>query len=119
MSKQVNKSKIRQEEVLQYEMLEPILDSLFIEIKELSKKKQDGVLNETKVKMVNRVLTKIKALLANDPTNEFLDLLDEEKPPTNSDAVLILAQFQTAMEQFKRKHWNRGAHTWDILHETS
>ncbi len=98
----------------QFEMLFPILESVYNEIKELSKKKQDGALNVLKVKMTNRVLTKVKSILQNDPTIEFLDLLDEDIFPTNSDAVLIIAQFIAAMSQFKEKHyiWTGIEHKW-------
>ena len=99
----------------QFEMLFPILDSVFNEIKELSKKKQDGALNELKVKMTNRVLTKVKSILNDDPTVEFLDLLDEEVFPTNSDAVLIISQFKAAMSQYKEKHygWTGSEYKWE------
>ena len=103
--KKLSEKKITKAEADQYEMLYPILSSVYDEIKELSKKKQDGALNDVKVKMANRVLSKVKALLADDPTNEFLDLLDEEKLPSNSDAVLIIAQFRAAMHQYKDKHF--------------
>jgi len=93
---------------VQFDMLFPILESVFIEFKELSKKKQDGALNEMKVKITNRILTKVKSILTEDPTVEFLDLLDEVALPTNSDTVLIIAQYKAAMEQFKAKH-----HGWD------
>jgi len=98
----------------EFEMLFPILDSVFIEIKELSKKKQDGALNELKVKMTNRVLSKVKLTLNEDPTVEFLDLLDEVALPTNSDAVLIIAQFKAAMQQYKDKHfeWTGSEYVW-------
>jgi hypothetical protein len=98
----------------QFYMLFPILEAVFNEIKELSKKKQDGALNEIKVKMTNRILAKVKAILNDDPTVEFLDLLDEVALPTNSDAVLIIAQFKAAMEQYKDKHfgWNGVETTW-------
>jgi hypothetical protein len=98
----------------QFDMLFPILNSVFNEIKELSKKKQDGVLNEIKVKMTNRILSKVKLILKDDPTLEFLDLLDEESLPTNSDAVLIISQFKAAMEQYKAKHygWYNSAYQW-------
>ena len=88
----------------EFDMLLPILDSVYDEIKELSKKKQDGVLNELKVKMINRLLIKVKFILHEEPTIEFLDLIDEVSLPTNSDAVLIIAQFRTAMAHFKEKH---------------
>jgi len=98
----------------QFDMLFPILDSVFNEIKELSKKKQDGALNEMKVKITNRILAKVKLILNSDPTVEFLDLLDEVSLPTNSDAVLIIAQFKAAMEQYKAKHngWDGHEHGW-------
>jgi len=98
----------------QFDMLSPILDSVYNEIKELSKKKQDGALNEIKVKMTNRILSKVQTILKDDPTVEFLDLLDEVSLPTNSDAVLIIAQFQAAMKQYKDKHygWTGLEHAW-------
>jgi hypothetical protein len=82
--------------------------------RELSKKKQDGALNPLKVKMINRLLRQIKEILGSDPSIEFLDLLDEETLPQNSDAVLILGQFDAAMKQFKEKHhgWDGSEHTW-------
>lgn len=99
----------------QFEVINPILDSIYTELKELSKKKQDGALNETKVKLINRVLEKVKEFLINEPTIEFLDLLDEITLPTNSDSVLIIAQFKAAMVQFKSKHytWNGIDYTWN------
>jgi hypothetical protein len=90
-----------------FEMLFPILSAVLNEIKELSKKKQDEALNKLKVGMANKILTQVKALLANDPTVQFLDLLDEVTIPTNSDAVLIIAQFKAAMEQYKDKHFGQ------------
>lgn len=104
----------------QHDMLYPILNSVFHEIKELSKKKQDGPLNAMKVKMTNRILSKVKAYLTDDPTLEFLDLLDEEVFPTNSDAVLIIAQFKAAMDQFKDRHYgyDNGELMWNISEDS-
>jgi hypothetical protein len=102
------------EQAEQFDMLFPILESVFNELKELSKKKQDGALNTVKVKMTNRILSKVKTILHNDPTIEFLDLLDEVSLPTNSDAVLVIAQFKAAMEQYKAKYygWDGNENTW-------
>lgn len=57
---------------------------------------------------------KVKTILKDDPTIEFLDLLDEVKLPTNSDAVIIVAQFKAAMHQYKEKHfrWNGSKQAW-------
>jgi len=105
-----------EEKANKHEMLSPILDSVYDEIKELSKKKQDDTLNRLKVKMINRILEQVKEVLAEEPTVQFLDLLDDETLPTNSDAVLILAQFQTAMTQFETKYYRYDSvnmeHKW-------
>jgi len=107
---------VSKETVTEYTMLYPILSSLFVEIKELSKKKQDGLLNEIKVRMTNRVLEKVKYILKDDPTNQFLDLLDNDNLPSNSDAVLIIAQYQGAMEQFRKRHqhYSKGTYYWNF-----
>lgn len=63
--------KISKEDAEQFDLLYPMLRSVYEEMKEFSKKKQDGTLNAVKVNMTNRLLTKIKTLLANHPTVEF------------------------------------------------
>ena len=99
-----------------YELLSPMLDAILGEVKDLSKKKQDEVLNELKVKMINKVLDQIKELLSDEPTIQFVGLLDDEMLPTNSDTVLILAQFRAAMDIFKGTYygWDGGVseHRW-------
>jgi hypothetical protein len=97
-----------------YEMLRPMLDKIAGEVRELSKKKQDGPLNELKVKMINRVLTQIKDLLKNESSVQFLDLLDTEILPTNSDAILIISQYDAALSAFHEKYygWDGDSHRW-------
>ena len=96
-----------QEEVEKYTMLSELLDSLITETKDLSKKKPDEVLNKLKIKMINRVLEQLKQILRNESTSEFLDLLEEEAIPSNSDAVFIMGQFRASMDQFKSKYYGR------------
>ena len=105
---------ITEADVQKYEMLKPLLDSLHVEMKELSKKKQDGVLNKLKVNIINKILSQIKEMLANEPTSQFIDILDEETLPTNSDVVLILSQFQSAMKHFHDKYqiWIKDELVW-------
>ncbi|MDQ0050314.1 hypothetical protein J2T18_004642 [Paenibacillus polymyxa] len=88
-----------------YDMLSPMIDSALLEMREFSKKKQDGVLNPLKVKVLNRLLSDIKEILSSDPSTEYLDILDDESLPQNSDAVLILGQFRAAMNQFRGKYY--------------
>ena len=93
-----------EQDIEKYKILVPLLEKMQIELKELSKKKQDGQLNELKVKLVNRVLTQIKDFLQDEPTAEFLDILDKDTLPSNSDAVLILSQFDAALQAFRTKY---------------
>jgi len=103
------------DEVKKFEMLFPMLDSDVAEIRELSKKKQDEPLNSFKVKIINKKLGQIKDLLKNEPANEYLELLDEDTLPTNSDAVLMITQFINAMGQFKRKYYESDGSDIDVF----
>ena len=97
-----------------YDMLSPMLYSALEEMREFSKKKQDGVLNPLKVKLINRLLTDIKNFLSSEQSIAYLDILDEETLPQNSDAVLILGQYRAAMDQFRSKYycWDGYEHRW-------
>jgi hypothetical protein len=99
-------------EAKSFDILFPIIKSDLDEIRELSKKKQDEPLNKFKIKIINKKLEKAKVILKNEPTLEYLDLLDEETMPSNSDAVLQISQFINALKEFKRKYYDTiGAET--------
>jgi hypothetical protein len=102
------------EDVEKFKMLFPLLNSDLSEVRELSKKKQDESLNKFKVRTINQKLAPIKEILKNEPTIEFLELLDDVTLPSNSDAVFMLAQFKSAMEQYRNKHYTEDNAT-DIL----
>lgn len=90
-----------EDQVEKYHLYKSMLASLASEIRELSKKKQEGVLNLTKVRMINRVIKPLKDTVLNElPSQEFLDLLDEDALPNNSDAVLIISQYEAALGEF-------------------
>lgn len=114
--KQTNKTLPSEADIIKYEMLEKLLNASFIEMKEFSKKKPDELLNKFKVTSLNRILGPIKELLNNEPTISFLDLLDEDTIPSYSDSILIIAQFQSAMFQFKSNYNGRttqyGSNRW-------
>lgn len=88
-----------------FEMVQPMLEAAHKEMGELSKKKQDGVLNPLKVRYINRLLLKAQEALAEDPSREFVELLDEDPLPQNSDAVFVLGQWLAAMTQFRGRHF--------------
>jgi hypothetical protein len=106
------KNHITRKDADTYELLLPLLQSAYNEVSELSKRKQNENLNTSKVKIVNRILEKIKKLLADEPTAEFLDLLDDSTLPSNSDATLILAQYKSSMEIFYNKYYNEYSQDW-------
>lgn len=109
---------ITQDAVNQYELLNPLLLGVYKELQELSKKKPDTPLNNFKIKSVNRILEPIKKLLKEEDAYPFLDILDMDDVPTNSDVVLILSQYIEAMNIFHSKYYSyntsSGKHEWHI-----
>lgn len=101
-------------QVEQFEILFPLLNSVYDEIKEMSKKQPDGKLNEKKVNMINKILSNVKTLLAKDPLIEYLDILEDASIPSYSDVALILTQHKTALFQFRERHvgWNGFETDW-------
>lgn len=104
MAKNVKQHLPTRGQVNEFAMLKDLLASIYLEMKEFSKKKPDEPLNKFKVKNINRVLDPIKKILVNQPTLEFLDLLDEDTLPSNSDAILVIGQFTAAMDRFYKKY---------------
>ena len=104
------------EQVKLYLTISPLLHAAFGELKEFSKKKQDDAMNVNKVKMINRLLEKAKEILKDEPTAEYLDLLDEDQLPSYSDAVLMMSQYISAMSKFHDDHYhydNDLGSVWD------
>jgi hypothetical protein len=92
------------DQVRQFDLAAPMLDSLYREMKELSKKSPDGILNALKVRMINRVLTDLRTALGSEPSTAYLDLLEDEKLPSNSDVVLVLSQYDAAATSFRSRY---------------
>jgi hypothetical protein len=102
--------------VQEFTTLRPLLGAMYKEFQELSKKKQDGAISATKVKMVNRLLSAVHKLLEGEPNRGYLDLLDEDDLPQNSDVVLILSQTEAAMNAYSARYnyWNGSDHVWAV-----
>ncbi len=96
-----------EESVATYLATNDIFIGLFKEIRELSKKKPDAIMSAGKVKIINRVLTDLKDILDIEPEGKFLDLLDDKELPQTSDAVLVMVQYETVLNVFKRKYYQR------------
>jgi len=109
-----NQAKISDVDIEQYELLVLLLRAMYDEIKELSKKKPDGSLNKFKVGKINRILLPLKELMKNEPVLQFLDVLDEETPPFNSDAVLVLREYIQATKMFSDKYTHQVSGSFDF-----
>lgn len=91
-----------------HDVVMPLLSAMHQEFKELSKKKPDSVLSLSKVQIVNRLLESCRKVLELEQSLQFLDLINEDEIPQNSDVVLMLSQYVAAMNQFKSTY-----HVWD------
>lgn len=104
-------------DVMNFIMLYDFLESAYIEMKDFSKKSPDAALNERKVKSLNWILKDIKNILQNEPTASYMDILDEEMLPSNSDVVLTMSQYRSALENYRKKY--RRYHDYDNFWHTT
>lgn len=94
-------------EVNQFLILKDLVEGLYDEMKDFAKKSANETLNAFKIKSLNRVLTPVKDILKNQPTAIFLDILEESSLPTNSDVVIILSQYLSAMKKFEERYFKK------------
>lgn len=97
-----------------HEVTMPLLTAMYGEFKEFSKKKPDDAVSKAKIKVVNRLLSRCREILASETSIDFLDLLDEDEVPQNSDVVLTLSQYVAAMRQFRSTYygWEGAEQDW-------
>ena len=65
------------------------------------------------MKWVNQLLGDARDVLGNDQSVEYLDMLDDEQLPENSDAALLLGRYLAAMTHYRQCHWRSGE--WDTV----
>lgn len=61
-----------------HDIMTPLLNAMYSEFKKLSKKKPDSAVSKSKIKIVNRLLDKVRLVLSDEESIDFLDLLDED-----------------------------------------
>jgi len=93
-----------QEKADAYDNVAPVFESVYEEIQELCKKKPEVTLNKAKVALVNRILLDVKKLLEGMPVIKYLELLEDDDLPQYSDVVLVLAQYDAGLNQFRSRH---------------
>lgn len=99
-----------------HDVMTPLIKSMYSEFKEISKKKPESAVSKNKIKIANRLLERLRIILADEDTIEFLDILDEDDVPQVSDVTLILSQYVASLEAFRSKYfgWNGEKSTWHI-----
>ncbi|MDA9401498.1 hypothetical protein [Bradyrhizobium sp. CCBAU 45389] len=114
MARSSGQPKTTAKKVAEFSTLNPLLTAMHTEFQEFSRKKPDGQVGPTKVRMVNRLLKAVHQLLDGEPNREYLDELNEDDLPQNSDVVLILSQTVAAMNAYHSKYswWNGVEQAW-------
>lgn len=97
-----------------HEVMTPLLAAMFEEFKDLAKKKPDAAVSKSKLVIANRLLNRVREVLADEESIEFLDLLNEDDVPQASDVTLVFSQYVAAMQAFRAKYhgWNGAEYAW-------
>lgn len=104
----------------QFNLLAKLLGGLYVEFSSLAKKQPDALTNAFKTNQVNRVLSPLKQIMASEDSTQYLDLIqvaddgqaNGKGRSSYSDAVIIMSQYKTACDEFRKKYFNKG---WDML----
>ena len=93
------------EHVSLFKAVRPQIDALLDEMRELSKKHPDGVVNKFKLRFINEKLEDANVFLsaAYRPLKGF-EQFDVNDLPTNSDVVLILSQYMGTLNRWRSDH---------------
>lgn len=95
-------------DVEKFDDLYPMIASALKEMREFAKKKQDGIVSVTKIKILNRLLVDIREVLRAEKSINYLDMVDDEAFPQNSDVVIIFGQYMAALDRFRSDYYGRG-----------
>jgi hypothetical protein len=109
-----NQAKTTSKKASTHDVMTPLLAAMFEEFKDLAKKKPDAAVNKNKLVIANRLLNRVREVLADEESIEFLDLLNEDDVPQASDVTLVFSQYVAAMHAFRVKYsgWAGAEHAW-------
>jgi hypothetical protein len=93
--------------VATYKSATGVFAALLTEVRELSKKKPDATMSASKVKLINNVLSDLLTILENEPQGKYLEVLEDEALPQVSDALMMMVQFDAALEAFRARYLQR------------
>jgi hypothetical protein len=101
-----------------YESATGVFGALLHEVRELSRKKPDATLSKNKVKLINNVLSDLMSILDKEPEGKYLQILEDDDLPQVSDALMMMVQFNAALEAFQKRYYQyagggfAGKHYW-------
>lgn len=103
-----------------YDSATGVFSALLREVRELSKKKPDATLSASKVKLINAVLNDLLTFLDSEPEGKYLHALEDDALPQVSDALMMMVQFDAALDAFKERYfqyvggggYSHGKHYW-------
>jgi hypothetical protein len=109
-----NHGKTSEKKASTHEVTMPMLNAMFNEFKELAKKKPEAAVSKSKLVIANRLLQRVREVLADEESLEFLDLLNEDDVPQVSDVTLIFSQYVAAMQAFQGRYygWTGSENAW-------
>ena len=84
-----------------YDKLHGQLLTMRAQFEALSKKNPNDVVNEFKIGLVNKLLSDINGLIGDYKPFPDFEQFEDSPRVFNSDVLLILAHYQTAMNRFK------------------
>lgn len=101
------------QQIATFDRLKHQLSQLYDEISVLSKKLPDGTVNKFKLGFINEKLAEANELLGDDskPSKQFT-VFDQDALPTNSDVVIMLAQYRDAIEAWRSGHIHKDGYDW-------
>ncbi len=90
--------------VATYQSAIGVFTALLREVRELSKKKPDATLSASKVKLINNVLDDLLTFVKGEPEGKYLERLEDDDLPQVSDALMMMAQFNAALDAFNKRY---------------
>ena len=93
---------MKKEKVQEYEKLLSQLATMRTQFDNLSKKNPDGSVNSFKIGLVNKLLDDVNDLIGDYKPFPDFDKFDDSPKVFNSDVLMILAHYITAMNRFKK-----------------
>jgi hypothetical protein len=104
-----------EDQLQRFRKLEGQLESAAKEVAALSSVNPDAAVNQVKVRLLSLLLAVVGEFLGAElgPFDEPVELSDQT---SNSDATVVLGQYQACMTEYRRRHTTRryGKHYWVV-----